>query len=411
MSSTLESKPFFVARARAVGLNDTDIASLESAGVSTLAGMAFFCAYQPGTSDDSVLVAATAKAIGQDPVPAATMVSIRRLHYESHAMYVADLRSKVVSTEDEAPKRMPNAERAQRYNEQKARLGGLILEGDLECSNSLLDAVMQQYDRDELKYIQLHHCTSREQEMSGSRRDQKLALDSEGMIKVKPAGIDAKCDVSTDMKVKSAMTRRGLAYDQASLISFEVHAKWTERLFSALSRSVPDGYAKISLHQIVEADKELWQRIADECRSTIVPKPGQDRPLDEAIKKWMFQPEVMYYLMPMPASKISVPKVPEGDEYDRPYKKSKKGGGKGNQSKGGKGSKGKGKGSNSTQMPAGCVNKTKEGRNICFAFNSPAGCTYAKPGSTCKRGVHLCAKPGCAGRHSAIGCGGSTGST
>ena len=399
-----------------MGLSDADIQHLETAGVSSLAGMAFFCAYQPGTSDDSILVTATAKALTQDPVPAATMVAVRRLHYESHAMYVADLRSKVVSTEDEAPKRMPNAERAQRYGEQKTRLGGLILEGELECSNSLLDAVMQQYDRDELKYIQLHSCTSREQEMSGSRRDQKLALDSEGMIKVKPAGIDAKADLSTDMKVKSAMTRRGLAYDQASLISFEVHAKWVERLFSAMSRSVPDGYSKIGLHQVLEADKELWQRIGDECRSTIVPMPGRNRLLDDAIQKWMFQPEVMYYLMPLPASKSSSSKTLQGqhehEESDRPFKKIKKGGkyggGKGGKTtKGGKNGGGK---NGSTQMPAGCVNKTKEGRNLCFAFNSPAGCTYAKPGSTCKRGVHLCARPSCGGKRSAVGCGGSTNS-
>jgi hypothetical protein len=403
MSSTLESKPFFTARARAVGLSDADIKSLEQAGVTTLAGMAFFCAYQPGTSDDSVLVSATSTALAQDPVPAATMVAMRRIHFESHAMYVADLKSKVMSTEDDTPKRMPNAERATRYLEQKQRLSGLVLEGELECSNSLLDSIMQQFDRDELKYLAISSCTSREQEMSGQKRDPKLALDSEGQLKLKQQPNDARADVSSDMKIKNALTRRGLGYDQAGLISFSTHARWIERIFSVMNRAAPDGYSQITVHQILESDKELWHRITDECRTTIIPVPGLPRPLDLAIEKWMYSPEVSYYLMPMPSrssssSTTTVPKKEVIDTITKPKGKGRGGKGRGGKGRGGKTS------SPSTQMPAGCTNKTSDGRNLCFAYNSPVGCSYAKPGNACKRGVHICAKPGCGGRHSAVSC-------
>ena len=381
-----------------MGLSDDEIRRLEAAGISTLAGMAFFCAYQPGTSDDSTLVAAASAALAQDPVPPATMVAIRRLHFESHAMYVADLKSKIMSTEDEVPKRMPNAERSTRYREQQQRLSGLILEGELECANSLLDSVMQQYDRDELKYLVPNVCISREQELTGQRKDPKLALDSEGQLRLKAQNADVKADVSTDMKLKQAMTRRGLAYDQCGLITFGVHAKWIEKLFTSLNRTVPEGYASISLHQLMEADKELWQRLADECRTSIIPVAGMPRQLDDAINKWSASHEVLYYLMPLPASKGATTsygahkEVPT--ERKNPYVP--KGGKKG----GGKGKKGKG----NSSMPPGCVNKTKEGKNLCFAFNSPAGCSYAKAGGQCRRGVHVCARPNCFGKHAATGC-------
>ena len=69
MATSLDSKSFFEARAKAIGLEDHVVRSLQHAGVSTLAGMAFWCTYQPGAQDDSVLVRATADAIGVDPVP------------------------------------------------------------------------------------------------------------------------------------------------------------------------------------------------------------------------------------------------------------------------------------------------------------------------------------------------------
>eukprot|EP00971_Amphidinium_carterae_P258359 5128051-Amphidinium_carterae.1 len=45
-----------------------------------------------------------------------------------------------------------------------------------------------------------------------------------------------------------------------------------------------------------------------------------------------------------------------------------------------------------------------DGKNLCMVFQTPAGCPYAKPGKRCLKGYHLCARPGCQGKHPAHAC-------
>jgi hypothetical protein len=412
MASSLDSKPFFEARAKAIGLEDHVIKALKSAGVETLAGMAFWCTYQPGTPDDSVLVKAVAEAIQVDPVPPQTMIAVRRLHYESHTMFVADLRQRVVATDEDQPKRIPAAERASRHHDQKQRLPGLIMEGCHECSHSLLDLVMQQYEHDEVRWIPLASCTSREQELAGQKKDAYFALGSDGQLKVAPPRITAHADTTSDLKVKQAFTRRGLAYDQSNLIDFHVHAQWVELLFKAMGRSVPDNFSQITVQQCLDADKELFSKLADECRSGIVPLPGNVRPLDVAIKKWMHHPDVSYFILPFArpsgGSSSSTARQTEvstdAQISNRKRKRLEREAAKGAKGKGKKGAKAAGKGLIDRRMPENCVNKTKEGKNLCFAFNSPNGCSYGAAGKSCMRGLHLCARPGCQEAHSAMNC-------
>jgi hypothetical protein len=197
--------------------------------------------------------------------------------------------------------------------------------------------------------------------------------------------------------------RRGLAYDQAGLIDYNLHNQWVDRLFRALHKKVPDGFVEVSIQQILDADKELWNKLADECRSGIIPRPGGLRPLEEALKVWTSHADVLYFLLPTPGRKESG-YGPARDKSSSSHNRAQPKG------KGKSGGKGKGRqGQGNTTMPDGCTNKTKEGRNVCFHFNSAAGCTFAKPGAACRRGAHVCAKmlPSgvpCQEKHSATAC-------
>ena len=125
MATSLESRAFFEARCKSMGLTDDLVQKLVAAGVSCLANMVFFTTYQPGGQDDTALVQEASKAMALDPLPGGVLIAIRRLHYEAHAMYIADLKLKVSATEEDVPKKMPTAERAARHVEQKKRLRGL----------------------------------------------------------------------------------------------------------------------------------------------------------------------------------------------------------------------------------------------------------------------------------------------
>jgi len=412
MSLALDSEAFFASRAKSVGLTDAHVASLKTAGVYNMASLTFFCTYQPGGADDTPLKDAVKAALSLDPVPGPVMIAMRRLHYEAHAMYISDLKNKVSSTDEDAPKRIPVQERAARHQEQKNRLQGLRLEGELECSYALLDLVMQQFERNELKYVTLNLCTSREQEQAGFKKDAVLTLDAEGQLKIKPSSIMAKVDTSTDFRIFQAFNRRGLAYDQAQLITYSVHSKWVDFLFSSMQRKQPDGFLPISFQQVMIADKELWKKLIDETRAGIVPDATGVKPLDDALAKWSISPEILFFLMPMQGRSYQNDSKGEGKGYDRNSKGyDRLYSGKGNQrynpkGRGGKGDfKGKsGKGKNNgNRMPEGCSGYSKAGERVCIAFNS-SGCQEAKPGQKCSKGLHICAKKSCGGSHSATGC-------
>ena len=102
----------------------------------------------------------------------------------------------------------------------------------------------------------------------------------------------------------------------------------------------------------------------------------------------------------LPGQTLSVTTLTNQDLSNRKRKREAKAAGKAAKGKAGKGRGGKGDG----RMPEGCLNKTSSGKNLCFRFNSAGGCSYGKPGGTCVRGSHVCARPGCEGSHSAISC-------
>ena len=271
---------------------------------------------------------------------------------------------------------------------------------------------MRQFEHDEVKWLHISSCTSREQELASIKKDSFLALAAGGQLKVTPPKNLAVSDVTTDLKVQQAFTRRGLAYDQSGLMTFSVHARWVEQLFKAMARSVPENFSNVTVQQRLDADKELFLKVADHCRAGIVPIAGQPRPLDIAVEIYRNHTDVLCFTVPFSkrssasSSSIGPPAVSSTTTLvsqelsNRKRKRDAKAAGKGSKGKAGKGKGGKG----DVRMPEGCLNKTSSGKNICFRFNSSVGCSFGKPGGTCMRGSHVCARPGCEAAHSAVNC-------
>ena len=107
----------------------------------------------------------------------------------------------------------------------------------------------------------------------------------------------------------------------------------------------------------------------------------------------MDNPKVQYLLLPLPGSSQQAPtKVTVlGKDRSEPYYDSGKGAGKGKKGAG-KGKKGTGKGP--FVVPDDCARVDSKRRPICYSFNL-GGCSNAKPGGQCNRGMHVCWKTGC----------------
>ena len=83
---------------------------------------------------------------------------------------------------------------------------------------------------------------------------------------------------STEFLLYQALRRRGLALEFADLVTYTVHQKWVDFLFSELTKEPVKGFQKVQTFQILRADKAAWVHMADVC-SDIRPSVGA-RPLD-----------------------------------------------------------------------------------------------------------------------------------
>ena len=415
MSSTgnVESKPVFVARALQIGLSQACVNLLTAEGLHSFGALAFGCAYTPGTQDETPFLEMVKKAFNRDPVTSELSV-MRRLFFESHAVCLQDMRTRIERPTDSTPTRVMPAERAARYDDQVARLVGLKLTGPLEPSHQLIDAVFSLVDENALKYLPIHSLTSRDQEMNGEKEDgdlkQYVIRLTAGALNAKEKSDELRADLGSDLKIRFALQRRALAFDQAALITFETHDAWISLLFYRMSETPPQGFFHVSMEQCLRADRKLFMKMSEACRSNINAVPGQARPLDVAMARLVDHSDVLYLIAPL-AHPTNYQATPWKDEpRSGPYEAKGKGKGrpKGGSKGRGKGKKGKGKKgkdeSFSQGPPPGCISKTEDGRNICYGFNRPGGCQQPVTAGKCVRGHHICGRANCHGNHPSYDC-------
>ncbi len=208
----------------------------------------------------------------------------------------------------------------------------------------------------------------------------RWATDSQGMLKSSDVGCEANCE----LKLRAAFQRRSLAMDLSGIGSFDVVEPWVQFLFSQLIREQPKGFAKITLQQLIDCDKQLFIMASHHTLGKLQGTPGGDKPLDEAIKTLKVSHEILQYLSPLPTVKHHDPPVPD---VVRPTKVQKVGDVKGE--------KGKGEGKQKISIPDGCATHDNDGKPLCFKFQTGKCSFKGPPGKRCAKGYHKCYKQGC----------------
>ena len=394
-----DSKPVFRQRATVVGVPEAVIDKLVGNGLDTLAKYAFSSSYVPGQADERPFLAAIRGALERD----ATVGELAPQHllHEAYSMTGAELRQQVERQEDAPPKKLAQPERADRLTRQQAALSGIQIEGVLEPSDRLVDLLVAQYEDNRVAYVELSKCTSKEQEVlaPSAKEDRMLTVDSAGSVKVKGPQAKVEADLTSDLIIRYALTRRGLAAEQANIVGFKLHDKWVERLMKSRLEEPPVGYARISHEQIVNADRRLWQKVAELTRSGIQ-ATAAGRPVDAIWDTACSHPDVLHLLQPLPAPPSSTASLfRDAPLRPGPYVI---GAGKGKVDKGGKG-----KGTPRTfVMPSDLkhgVPNTTNGHRICFAFNR-GNCANRTKSGRCQLGLHVCCMPKCHKNHPYMQC-------
>ncbi|CAE7815496.1 unnamed protein product [Symbiodinium sp. CCMP2592] len=333
----LDPQAAFQERCLRIGMTPELYGKLKDKGYDTFGKIAFAAASSPQALTDEAIDVWLATVV--DPRPSAFQVSvIRRLLFESQSLNIADLRTRVEGQPENTIKKLPTAERIARQEAQQARLKGVVFTVSNQPSHASIDQVTDMLENNSLRYLPMNRWTSRSQELSLAKKDSSIQIDAEGNLKLGTKVPDPVCDTNGAYALRQAFFRRSLALDLGNLCTFEVMEEWVNTIFELTQRQVPTGYTKVSLSQIVAADKELFIRAANNLEGKLQKPVGATKPLDAELKRLSVSHDITQFLSPLltPPPPAHPTKRPQDGDDDAPPKKTK--------GKGDKGNKGGGKG-------------------------------------------------------------------
>jgi hypothetical protein len=373
-----------------VGIGDAVQRVLKRLGLNTVAKLAHSVG-RPGEP----LPEATMSAWLAAQLPASSLgdqAGVKQMLFEAQTLVVAELREQVTHPEKIHSRPMPAAEREQRLSVVRTKLVGIEIKGPNEPSHALLDRLVTQFREDVLRYVPPELCTSRTHEILNVSTKPQKVLDIQASTLVVTERLESpEVPATSALQVQEALVRRGIGMEYAGMISYEVYSRYVTKLFAHLHRDPPQGMSRVTVTQLVEADKQVFHRLI-EADIKLRPTALGLLPLDSALLPAFESYEVSFALMPLPLGKGG-----KGGGRPNPKKRpfsynqdnqNKKGRGKG---------KGKEKQEQFERVPRelldqGGVSKNPAGQNICFDYNLK-GCSN----KSCKKGQHVCAR--CFGQH------------
>ena len=389
-ASILESQAAFVERAKAINMPDALIDLMIEKGLTSFGKLAFISPVEPRSGDDSSMVQAVGAILGRGLRPA-EIPDMRRLWFESHTLAVSDMKTRIERSSLDPPREMPLAERMNRLEDQKKRLPSIVFSEHVEPAHCLIDKVQNMLESGYLTYLPPHKCPSRATEITADKATPQLTFDAQGAIKVSKKQSDLECNTFGELKLKEALQRRSLAFDQIHLMSFIVQEKWRAHLFQSITRDPPPGHRYVSIAQALNADREFWQLISEEARGSLKVTSTADPPLDALAERYMHVPQVAICLSTLPGQPRSKGdgKTKTDAHVEPPPPPTSWGGGKGGKSqKGGKGKQTHLKKKEETQpdkrraeilkllkeIPEGCVSRLEARCPLLRVFSLTSHC-------------------------------------
>eukprot|EP00435_Cladocopium_sp_Y103_P059485 s1087_g21.t1 len=398
--SLIESTAAFHQRCDEISSDGSLRTALDGQEIRSHSAMAF-AMWTPQMTPTEDQFNVLARRIFGAAVSVGQVAAIRRIHFESTTLVISSIKERVSSEgaeRGEAVKRLPQAEKKQRREDQLRRLGGIAMVGELDPSHALLDLANQMLESGSIVWLAPSKCSKRDDEVQMSLKDSKASVQVENsQLKVGPSADSVEAEWNSELKYQWCMMRRGLAMDQCRVLSWEVHQQWTNYMLNLLNRPVNPGFQQVKLEQLVRADRELWTLLAQEVSGSLK-MSGTEIPLDKHVKRLTTDPRVTMLLLPLPGN-LKVPDPIDGPKRTPTAKAAASNPAPKRTNK------------RKTRAERGCPEELKKfnmkvsSGPVCWNFNLKDGCqlpTTGKP-ARCQRGLHICAnchKPG----HSVVVC-------
>lgn len=309
---------------------------------------------------------------------------LRRIHFEACTFVMQHLKSQVAGDTADGIRKLPYAEKIARMHAIRVKLAGFVIVGETEPSFALIDKCQAMYDTGAVTWIPPSACTKRDLEIQAAPKDntQVIKVEAQTLKVDSEAPKIADADFGTEIKMQWCFQRRGIAMELCNLVSWRISNMWLSMMLNTYSYDPPPGYSRVTLQQLVRADKELWTLLARDITS-VKPTNTGERPLDKAIENLCTDPRVTMHLL--------------GDSNKRSHSTTAASSSKQNASSAKKQKKRPGKSERVKPTPPeelkDCYQSTADGRPICWAFNLAGGCALRAGGNppACSKGCHVCA--------------------
>ena len=266
-----------------------------------------------------------------------------------------------------------------------------------------------------IRHIPASRCSSRAQEVASVKKDDHLLRLENSALRLASKPVPMKVDLSSELRLAQALSRRSAALEMAGVASYENHEDYVRGLMEHLHHQPPPGFVAASIDQVMRADRELWIKVAEEVGSDLT-SVNSVALVNAAIAKFSNSAAVAFHLYPVPKPPKEDRKRPWEDlspnQPWRYFERTPKGRGKGKEKGkhdkvkgGGKWSKSKDK---QTSVPSALkgMDPNYKGHPVCFNHNLPHGCSEetwdTDMGTQCRRGLHVCIR--CHGKHSLQAC-------
>ena len=424
--ATIESEAYFDARLATIRVSAPTIAKMKTRGWSTLGDFAYASSYVPGQGADTAFCTGVLEVLlGDTYADSPDAPKLRRLYFESHTLSVADLRRRTESTDNDQPIKLPAEERIVRLARLRTRFPGMDIDGVYAPSHSLVDLLTQMLETNQIRYVPWSACTCRDQEVLGVKKvsigTDSIVPDAAGYYRRQNAQEEHVADVTNDLLLSHALTRRAFAFELANICRYESFSALTTKFFREYMRPALHKYCRVTMEQVENCDRFVFTELAMRTAGRVGVRPDGTFPVEVALRQIMDSSEFSFLLMQMPAggnaaktrSEPSVKgakrssrsrsrrrRITEEQESNR-QRNASDGRAKKPKSKAKGQSKGRGKSSSKGPAPfnpATETGRTADGFAICYAYNTN-GCSLAAPGERCIKGFHVCWKIGCGRAH------------
>ena len=141
----LESKIVFERRVQEMNISTETFEKMKTRGWTTLGAFSFCCPVSPGNGANSEAFEKIAvELVGED---SSDLPGLRRLFFEAWITSSTELKYRLERRDGDPPRRLPDAEKAQRKGSLKTLLGaGLKLQNEQDPSDALVDVAVEIYE-------------------------------------------------------------------------------------------------------------------------------------------------------------------------------------------------------------------------------------------------------------------------